>query len=115
MDGVGLQNTLNGLEKFFKKESITSYWIGYDKDVPLFNLKNLKATKKNKPLKIIPLSKQSNPDEIFNKFSLKRLPKEFTINFFNNIIIKIFLIYEALWHLQYPRAVQQQLHLKKLA
>ena len=34
MHGVGLQNTLNGLEKFFKKESITSYWICYDKDVP---------------------------------------------------------------------------------
>jgi RimJ/RimL family protein N-acetyltransferase len=32
--GAGLQNTLNGLEKFFKGESDTTYWIGYDKDIP---------------------------------------------------------------------------------
>ncbi|WP_245397504.1 GNAT family N-acetyltransferase [Candidatus Rhabdochlamydia oedothoracis] len=32
--GVGLQNTLNGLEKFFQGESNTTYWIGYDKDIP---------------------------------------------------------------------------------
>lgn len=32
--GVGLQNTLNGLEKFFQRESNTTYWIGYDKDTP---------------------------------------------------------------------------------
>ena len=32
--GVGLQNTLNGLEKFFQGESDTTYWIGYDKDIP---------------------------------------------------------------------------------
>ncbi|MBA3816070.1 MAG: GNAT family N-acetyltransferase [Parachlamydiaceae bacterium] len=33
--GIGLQNTLNGLEKFFQGESDTTYWIGYDKDIPL--------------------------------------------------------------------------------
>lgn len=32
--GVGLQNTLNGLERFFQGESKTTYWIGYDKDIP---------------------------------------------------------------------------------
>jgi RimJ/RimL family protein N-acetyltransferase len=32
--GIGLQNTLNGLEKFFQDESSTTYWIGYDKDIP---------------------------------------------------------------------------------
>src|ERR1700722_1333994 len=32
--GVGLQNTLNGLEKFFQGTSDTTYWIGYDKDIP---------------------------------------------------------------------------------
>ncbi len=32
--GAGLQNTLNGLEKFFQGESDTTYWIGYDKDTP---------------------------------------------------------------------------------
>jgi ribosomal protein S18 acetylase RimI-like enzyme len=32
--GVGLQNTLNGLEKFFQGESTTTYWIGYHKDTP---------------------------------------------------------------------------------
>ncbi len=31
---VGLQNTLNGLEKFFQGESNTTYWIGYDKNIP---------------------------------------------------------------------------------
>jgi RimJ/RimL family protein N-acetyltransferase len=34
MHGVGLQNTLNSLEKFFLGESTTTYWIGYDKDTP---------------------------------------------------------------------------------
>lgn len=34
MHGIGLQNTLDGLEKFFKKESTTTYWIGYYKDIP---------------------------------------------------------------------------------
>jgi RimJ/RimL family protein N-acetyltransferase len=34
MHGVGLQNTLNGLEKFFQGESNTTYWVGYDKDIP---------------------------------------------------------------------------------
>lgn len=34
MHGVGLQNTLNGLETFFRRESSTTYWIGYDKDIP---------------------------------------------------------------------------------
>lgn len=34
MHGVGLQNTLNGLEKFFQVKSDTNYWIGYDKDTP---------------------------------------------------------------------------------
>lgn len=32
--GSGLQNTLNGLEKFFLRESNTTYWVGYDKDTP---------------------------------------------------------------------------------
>lgn len=32
--GVGLQNTLNGLEKFFQGESDTTYWICYDKNIP---------------------------------------------------------------------------------
>ncbi len=35
MHGVGLQNTLNGLEKFFQGKSRITYWIGYDKDIPL--------------------------------------------------------------------------------
>lgn len=34
MHGVGLQNTLNGLERFFEGKSDTTYWIGYDKDIP---------------------------------------------------------------------------------
>jgi hypothetical protein len=34
MHGVGLQNTLNGLEKFFHGKTDTTYWIGYDKDIP---------------------------------------------------------------------------------
>lgn len=34
MHGIGLQNTLNGLEKFFEGKSDTTYWIGYDKDIP---------------------------------------------------------------------------------
>jgi aminoglycoside phosphotransferase (APT) family kinase protein/RimJ/RimL family protein N-acetyltransferase len=34
MHGVGLQSTLNGLEKFFEGKSNTTYWIGYDKDTP---------------------------------------------------------------------------------
>lgn len=34
MHGVGLQNTLNGLEKFFQGTSTTTYWVGFDKDVP---------------------------------------------------------------------------------
>lgn len=32
--GKGLQNTLNGLEKFFRGESDTTYWIDYDEDIP---------------------------------------------------------------------------------
>ena len=32
--GVGLQNTLNDLEKFFQGVSDATYWIGYDKDIP---------------------------------------------------------------------------------
>jgi GrpB-like predicted nucleotidyltransferase (UPF0157 family) len=34
MHGIGLQNTLNGLEKFFQGTSTTTYWVGYDKDIP---------------------------------------------------------------------------------
>ena len=34
MHGLGLQNTLNGLEKFFQGTSTTTYWVGYDKDIP---------------------------------------------------------------------------------
>jgi 8-oxo-dGTP pyrophosphatase MutT (NUDIX family) len=32
--GDGLQSTLNGLEKFFQGISDTTYWIGYDQDIP---------------------------------------------------------------------------------
>lgn len=32
--GVGLQNTLNGLEQFFKDESDMTYWIGYYQEIP---------------------------------------------------------------------------------
>lgn len=32
--GIGLQNTLNGLEKFFQGASKTIYWIGYDQEIP---------------------------------------------------------------------------------
>jgi aminoglycoside phosphotransferase (APT) family kinase protein len=34
LHGVGLQNTLNGLEKFFQGEGSATYWVGYDKDIP---------------------------------------------------------------------------------
>ncbi len=34
MHGVGLQNTLKGLEQFFEGRSKTTYWIGYDHDKP---------------------------------------------------------------------------------
>lgn len=34
MHGAGLQNTLNGLEKFFQGASSTTYWIGYDDKTP---------------------------------------------------------------------------------
>ncbi len=34
MHGAGLQNTLNGLENFFQGTSSTTYWIGYDKEIP---------------------------------------------------------------------------------
>lgn len=32
--GVGLQNTLNGLRKFFQGESSTTYWIAYENETP---------------------------------------------------------------------------------
>jgi len=32
--GIGLQNTINGLEKFFQGKSRTTYWIGYDQEIP---------------------------------------------------------------------------------
>lgn len=32
--GVGLRNTLNGLEKFFEGKSDTTYWIGYQENIP---------------------------------------------------------------------------------
>ncbi len=32
--GIGLQNTLNGLEKFFQGNTTTTYWIGYDHETP---------------------------------------------------------------------------------
>ncbi len=32
--GIGLQNTLNGLENFFHGESNATYWIAYHKDTP---------------------------------------------------------------------------------
>lgn len=34
MHGVGLESTLKGLEKFFQGTSTTTYWVGYDNDVP---------------------------------------------------------------------------------
>ncbi|MDE3048147.1 MAG: GNAT family N-acetyltransferase, partial [Verrucomicrobiota bacterium] len=34
MHGAGLQSTLNGLEQFFRGESSTTYWIGYDQETP---------------------------------------------------------------------------------
>ncbi len=34
LHGEGLQNTLNGLEKFFHGTSNTTYWISYDKEIP---------------------------------------------------------------------------------
>jgi GrpB-like predicted nucleotidyltransferase (UPF0157 family) len=34
LHGVGLQNTLNGLETFFQGTSNTTYWIAYDRDTP---------------------------------------------------------------------------------
>jgi RimJ/RimL family protein N-acetyltransferase len=34
MHGTGLQNTLDGLEKFLQGASNTTYWIGYDKETP---------------------------------------------------------------------------------
>jgi len=34
MHGVGLQNTLDGLERFFQGKSDTTYWVGYDNDTP---------------------------------------------------------------------------------
>ncbi len=32
--GIGLQNTFDGLEKFFQKKTDTIYWIGYDGKIP---------------------------------------------------------------------------------
>lgn len=32
--GKGLQNTLNGIEKFFKGQSDGQYWIAYKQDIP---------------------------------------------------------------------------------
>ena len=32
--GIGLQNTLTGIEKFFQGTSSKTYWIGYDKETP---------------------------------------------------------------------------------
>ncbi len=32
--GIGLQNTLNGIQAFFKGKSSATYWIGYDKEMP---------------------------------------------------------------------------------
>lgn len=34
LHGVGLQNTLDGLERFFQGKSTTTYWIGYDREIP---------------------------------------------------------------------------------
>ncbi len=34
MHGVGLQNTLDGLENFFQGKSDTTYWVGYDQETP---------------------------------------------------------------------------------
>ena len=31
---MGLQNTLDGLKKFFREESDTTYWIGYEQEIP---------------------------------------------------------------------------------
>lgn len=32
--GIGLQNTLKGLEEFFQGQSEATYWIAYDKNIP---------------------------------------------------------------------------------
>lgn len=32
--GTGLQNTLNGIAKFFQQQTNTIYWIGYQNDIP---------------------------------------------------------------------------------
>lgn len=32
--GVGLQNTLNGITKFFQGKTATAYWIGYQENTP---------------------------------------------------------------------------------
>lgn len=34
LHGIGLQNILKGLERFFQDESSTAYWIAYDKNIP---------------------------------------------------------------------------------
>lgn len=34
LHGAGLQNTINGIEKFFQNASPTTYWIAYDKEIP---------------------------------------------------------------------------------
>jgi len=34
LHGQGLQNTLNGLEKFFQGTASWTYWIGYEKETP---------------------------------------------------------------------------------
>ncbi len=34
LHGAGLQSTLKGLEQFFQGTSRTTYWIGYDKEIP---------------------------------------------------------------------------------
>jgi RimJ/RimL family protein N-acetyltransferase len=34
MHGIGLQNTLNGLEKFFQEDTSATYWVGYDHKTP---------------------------------------------------------------------------------
>ena len=34
LHGIGLQNTLTGIENYFQETSTTTYWIGYDKDIP---------------------------------------------------------------------------------
>src|SRR5436190_6348497 len=63
--GQGLQNTLNGMEKFFqyqaegkgldRQTNITQHWVGYDNDKPFVYLLTTNILK-------------NNPDEEYTKY-----------------------------------------------